>query len=151
MAAGIATNDVMVQEDTPARSAVRGEQFRKGLETLQQEHAWIGEVRGMGLMQALELVEDRTTKQPSLGKAKALLQAAKEEGILLGVAACRATLSAWVPQCSLPKKRLWRVWTDSAARVHVWRRDDPGASVDILALAGGGRGAQSRDRVPLLP
>ncbi len=85
MAAGIATNDVMVQEDTPARSAVRGEQFRKGLETLQQEHAWIGEVRGMGLMQALELVEDRATKQPSPGKAKALLQAAKEEGILLGV------------------------------------------------------------------
>ncbi len=85
MAAGIATNDVMVQEDTPARSAVRGEQFRKGLATLQQEHAWIGEVRGMGLMQALELVEDRTTKQPSPAKAKALLQAAKEEGILLGV------------------------------------------------------------------
>ena len=85
MAAGIATNDVMVREDTPARSAVRGEQFRKGLETLQQKHAWIGEVRGMGLMQALELVEDRTTKQPSPEKAKALLQATKEEGILLGV------------------------------------------------------------------
>ena len=85
MAAGIATNDVMVREDTPARSAVRGEQLRKGLETLQQKHAWIGEVRGMGLMQALELVEDRTTKQPSPDKAKALLQATKEEGILLGV------------------------------------------------------------------
>ena len=85
MAAGIATNEVMVREDTPARSAVRGEQFRKGLETLQQKHAWIGEVRGMGLMQALELVEDRTTKQPSPEKAKALLAATKEEGILLGV------------------------------------------------------------------
>jgi 4-aminobutyrate aminotransferase len=85
MAAGIATNDVMVREDTPARSAVRGEQFRRGLDALQQEHAWIGEVRGMGLMQALELVEDRTTKQPSPEKAKALLQATKEEGLLLGV------------------------------------------------------------------
>ena len=85
MAAGIATNDVMVREDTPARSAVRGEQFRRGLDALQQEHAWIGEVRGMGLMQALELVEDRTTKLPSPEKAKALLQATKEEGLLLGV------------------------------------------------------------------
>ncbi len=85
MAAGIATNDVMVREDTPARSAVRGEQLRRGLEALQQEHAWIGEVRGMGLMQALELVEDWTTKQPSPEKAKALLQATKEEGLLLGV------------------------------------------------------------------
>ncbi len=85
MAAGIATNDVMVREDTPARSAVRGEQFHRGLEALQQEYAWIGEVRGMGLMQALELVEDRATKQPSPEKAKALLQATKEEGLLLGV------------------------------------------------------------------
>ena len=85
MAAGIATNDVMVREDTPGRSAVRGEQFRRGLEALQQEHAWIGEVRGMGLMQALELVEDPQTKEPSTKKGKLLLEATKEEGLLLGV------------------------------------------------------------------
>ena len=85
MAAGIATNDVMVREDTPGRSAVRGEQFRRGLEALQQEHAWIGEVRGMGLMQALELVEDPQTKEPSPKKGKLLLEATKEEGLLLGV------------------------------------------------------------------
>ena len=85
MAAGIATNDVMLREDTPARSAVRGEQFRRGLEALQQEHAWIGEVRGMGLMQALELVEDPQTKEPSPKKGKLLLEATKEEGLLLGV------------------------------------------------------------------
>ena len=85
MAAGIATNDVMLREDTPARSAVRGEQFRRGLEALQQEHAWIGEVRGMGLMQALELVEDPQTKEPSTKKGKLLLEATKEEGLLLGV------------------------------------------------------------------
>lgn len=85
MAAGIATNDVMVREDTPGRSAVRGEQFRRGLKALQQEHAWIGEVRGMGLMQALELVEDPQTKEPSTEKGKLLLEATKEEGLLLGV------------------------------------------------------------------
>ena len=85
MAAGIATNDVMVREDTPGRSAVRGEQLRLGLEALQQEHAWIGEVRGMGLMQALELVEDQQTKEPSSKRGKLLLEATKEEGLLLGV------------------------------------------------------------------
>ena len=85
MAAGIATNDVMVREDTPARSAVRGEQLRRGLDALQQEHSWIGDVRGMGLMLALELVNDRTTKQPSPEKAKTLLEATKEEGLLLGL------------------------------------------------------------------
>ena len=85
MAAAIATNEVMVREDVPARAAVRGAQLRQGLDTLYQQHHWIGEVRGMGLMQALELVEDRDTKAPSPEKGKQLLEATKEEGILLGL------------------------------------------------------------------
>lgn len=85
MAAGIATNRVMVRENTPARAAARGAQLRKGLEALQREHDWIGEVRGMGLMQAMELVDDRRTKTPSPRKAKLLLEAAKAERLLVGV------------------------------------------------------------------
>ena len=46
---------------------------------------WIGDVRGMGLMQALELVEDRNTKEPSPQKANALLETARENGLLIGV------------------------------------------------------------------
>ena len=85
MAGAEATLEVMRAEDTPKRSAERGAQLRKGLEALQKEHAWIGEVRGMGLMQALELVEDPKTKRPSPQKAKALLEATKEEGLLIGL------------------------------------------------------------------
>lgn len=85
MAAADATLDVMVQEDTPGRSAVRGGELRAGLEALQEEYEWIGEVRGMGLMQALELVEDRGTKEPSPRRAGALLEAAKEENLLIGL------------------------------------------------------------------
>ncbi len=85
MAAGIATNEVMVRENTPARSAARGAQLRAGLKKLQQEHEWIGDVRGMGLMQALELVEDPKSKTPSPKRAKALMEASKEERMLIGV------------------------------------------------------------------
>jgi len=85
MAALIATNDVMLREETPARSTARGMQLRAGLMQLAARHQWIGEVRGMGLMQALELVDDRSTKTPSPAKAKALLEAAREEGLLVGV------------------------------------------------------------------
>ena len=38
----------------------------------------------MGMMQAMELVEDRTGTTPSQGKAGALLEAAKQEGLLIG-------------------------------------------------------------------
>jgi alanine-glyoxylate transaminase / (R)-3-amino-2-methylpropionate-pyruvate transaminase len=85
MAAGIATHDVMVREDVPARAQARGRQLRAGLDALQQRHAWIGEVRGMGLMQALELVDDPDAKTPSPRRAKRLLEAAKQERLLIGV------------------------------------------------------------------
>ncbi len=85
MAAGLITNEIMVREDVPSRAAARGEQLRAGLESLQHEHSWIGDVRGMGLMQALELVEDPHTKEPSPSKAKQLMEATKEERLLIGV------------------------------------------------------------------
>ena len=85
MAATEATLEVMESENTPTRSAERGAQLRAGLDELGERFEWIGEVRGMGLMQALELVEDRQTKEPSPRKAAALLEAAKDEGLLIGV------------------------------------------------------------------
>jgi len=85
MAAALATNEVMVREDVPSRAAQRGHQLREGLDQLAREHAWIGDVRGMGLMQALELVDDPETKTPSPTKAKRLLEAAKEESVLIGI------------------------------------------------------------------
>ena len=85
MAAAVATMTVMEEEDVPARSAERGEQVRRALDALNAEFDWIGEVRGMGLMQAMELVEDPTTKEPSPRRARSVLEAAKEEGLLVGL------------------------------------------------------------------
>lgn len=85
MAAAEATLDILAREDAPARAAARGAQLRAGLEALQGRHPWIGDVRGMGLMQALELVDDPVAKTHSRAKAAALLEAAKDEGVLIGL------------------------------------------------------------------
>ncbi len=84
MAAAGATLEILERERAPENAAARGAQLRTGLEQLQRRHAWIGEVRGMGLMMGLELVQDRDSKRPSPAKTVALLQAAKAEGLLLG-------------------------------------------------------------------
>lgn len=84
MAATAATLSVMEGENVPERSAVRGRQVRAALEALREEHEWIGEVRGMGLMQAMELVTDRGSKEPDPVRTKALMEAAREEGLLIG-------------------------------------------------------------------
>jgi 4-aminobutyrate aminotransferase-like enzyme len=84
MAAMNATLDVMEREDVPARAGRLGKPLRERLEAFKERFAFIGDVRGMGLMQALELVEDRQTKAPAPGKAAQLMEAAKREGLLLG-------------------------------------------------------------------
>jgi 4-aminobutyrate aminotransferase-like enzyme len=58
-AAANATLDVIEGEDLPARAAVTGRRLREGLQELQRRHPRrIGDVRGMGLMQAIEFVKD---------------------------------------------------------------------------------------------
>ena len=68
--------DVIEEEDLRTNAAVIGDYFRQGLEALQKKHTLIGDVRGMGLLQAMELVEDRTTKQPSPKQTNALMEEA---------------------------------------------------------------------------
>jgi 4-aminobutyrate aminotransferase len=83
-AAAHATLDVMQEVDAPRRCAVLGARFRDGLEDLAERHPVVGEVRGLGLMQGLELVKDRKTKEPAPAAVNALLEACKREGLLIG-------------------------------------------------------------------
>ncbi|NKB88094.1 MAG: aminotransferase class III-fold pyridoxal phosphate-dependent enzyme [Acidobacteria bacterium] len=85
MAAASATLDVLAREEAPANATARGAQFMEGLRQLQDRHEWIGEVRGLGLMIGVEIVEDPKSKRPDGARAAALLGAAREEGALVGL------------------------------------------------------------------
>ena len=61
-----------------------GAYLRGRLEELKDKHEIIGDVRGMGLLQAFELVEDRQTKTPAPALTAQVMEAAREHGILLG-------------------------------------------------------------------
>ena len=83
-AARHATLDEMERIDAPARAARLGARFRKGLEALQGKYDAIGDVRGMGLMQGVELVKDRKTKEPNAELTVRLFEATRERGLLIG-------------------------------------------------------------------
>ncbi len=85
MAAMSTVLNVMVAENVPVRARERGDQLRRGMETLATEYPWIGEVRGMGLMQAMELVRDPSTKEPAPELANALLHRTRDERLLVGI------------------------------------------------------------------
>lgn len=69
-----------------ANAAERGKQLRAGLEELAGRHEVIGEVRGLGLLQGLELVSDRATGKPGdpIGSlTRSAVLAARDRGLLV--------------------------------------------------------------------
>jgi len=56
---------VFEEEDIPGRARRLGEEvIRPALEELQEAHPSVGEVRGLGCFFAIELVRDRSTREP---------------------------------------------------------------------------------------
>ena len=51
---------------------------------LEEKHALIGEVRGLGLMLGVELVKDRQTREPAAAETADVVEEAKDRGLLVG-------------------------------------------------------------------
>ena len=79
-----ATIEVIEEENLRENAHTVGAYFRGKLEELQQKYPLIGDVRGMGLMQALELVKDRQTKEPAPEATLQLMERARDNGLLIG-------------------------------------------------------------------
>jgi 4-aminobutyrate aminotransferase-like enzyme len=86
-AAASATIGVIEGEDLPANAERQGRRLRAGLEELKRRHPrTVGDVRGKGLMQALELVADETAgdRTPAPEKVGRLFEETKKRGLLIG-------------------------------------------------------------------
>lgn len=84
MTQGLATLEVIDRENIQQNAKAVGGHLQHRLLELQQRHALIGEVRGLGLMLGVELVRDRKTKEPASTETADVLEKAKERGLLLG-------------------------------------------------------------------
>jgi 4-aminobutyrate aminotransferase len=94
-AAAVATLTVVQQEGLVDNARVRGEELRAGLEKLQQDHPEIGDVRGLGLMQALEFVTDDGRPDPA--RAVAVQQRAIDHDLLLLTCGTRGNVIRIIP------------------------------------------------------
>jgi len=91
-ASGVASIEAMREERIIENAREMGARLNAGLHRLAERHPSIGEVRGLGLFQGLELVRDRATREPlvpfnPVGEAGAPMQAvvaaAKKRGLYL--------------------------------------------------------------------
>jgi adenosylmethionine-8-amino-7-oxononanoate aminotransferase len=101
----LANLEIVQREDLPARAAELGQRLLSGLQTL-RSHPHVGDVRGLGLMAAVELVQDKTTKAefPPAEKVGARVYAATQargmftrlRGDVYNLAPCYVTTEAQI-------------------------------------------------------
>jgi len=82
-AAALAVLDEVGSESFRRRAEELGQRIRAGLEKIASRVEAVGEVRGLGPMLAIELVEDRETKAPAAALTTATTAAARERGLVL--------------------------------------------------------------------
>jgi len=81
-AAALATLD-LVEGGLMANAERLGTRLISGVRKLAERHEIIGDVRGRGLMVGMELVKDRTSREPNPGASRRLVDTAFQHGLLL--------------------------------------------------------------------
>ncbi len=84
MVAALAVIKVIEEDDLRHNAATVGAYLRGRLEELKEKYTVIGDVRGLGLMQGLELVKDRQTKEPHPQAVLKVFEETKRRGVLIG-------------------------------------------------------------------
>jgi len=105
-AAGVASLEVMLEQDLPNQSQAKGEYLLKRIRELQRTESIIGEVRGKGLMIGVELVEEHKHKTPAQGKAAKIKELLRMKGILVGVGGVKANVVRIQPPLVITEQQL---------------------------------------------
>lgn len=84
MAAGLAVMDVIEEDGLQENARVVGKILKNGLNDLADKYMLIGDVRGAGLMLGMELVENRSSKEPAAEATGVILEEARKRGVLMG-------------------------------------------------------------------
>ena len=99
-AAAIATIDAMKEDGSLANAARQGEKLVKYFEAKQADYPCIGEVRGKGLMAAIELVQPGT-KEPNAAAAKAFIAECNKQRLILMGAGVFGNCVRFLPQLNV--------------------------------------------------
>lgn len=100
-AAGRAVLRVIESEGLQRNAQVVGAALRQALDRLHQKYEIIGDVRGRGLMQAIELVTDRKTRAPATEQTAAIFERTRENGIVVSKSGANRNILRFVPPMCL--------------------------------------------------
>jgi 4-aminobutyrate aminotransferase len=84
MAAASSTIQVIEEQNLLENCRVTGAYLGERFKAIKEKHPIIGDARGMGMMQAIELVKDRKTKEPNGAAVLTVFEECKRRGVLIG-------------------------------------------------------------------
>ncbi len=103
-AAGAAALRFMIDNDLPGHAAALGERLLPELKKLERETSIVGEVRGIGLMIAVEMVRDQKTREPAPELARKIRQYAHRRGVMIEVGGHHGNVARLLPPLVITEK-----------------------------------------------
>lgn len=107
-AAAIAVQKVIAEQNVLENTRNMGQLFMEGLREIQKKHGFIGEVRGRGLMIALEIIKPDKNKTPDGDKAMAILNQALERDLLAYMAGRTGNVVRFIPPLIVSEEEIKR-------------------------------------------
>lgn len=106
-AAALAVLDIIEDEKLVDRAKVIGGIISEHLKAMAASNRFscIGDIRGLGAMQAMELVKDRTTREPDAELTKALVAKAAEKGLMVLTCGVHGNVVRFLPALTLPEEQ----------------------------------------------
>ncbi len=98
-----ATIDLIEEDRLMDNAEIVGKHFHTGLQSLKEKYSIIGDVRGMGLMQGIELVKDRKSKEAAPDLTNQLLERARAHGLLVGKGGLHGNVVRMSPPLNISK------------------------------------------------
>src|SRR5690348_9592970 len=98
-----ATIDLIEEDRLMDNAQTVGDYYREGLESLKEKYGMVGEVRGMGLMQAIEFVKDADTKEPAPELTNQFMEECRKRGLLVGKGGLYANVIRTSPPLNISK------------------------------------------------
>jgi 4-aminobutyrate aminotransferase-like enzyme len=99
-----ATIDVIEEENLVENARLMGNRLREGLNALKDKYPVIGDVRGMGLMQGMELVGEK--KRPDAESAKRVMERTRANGLLVGKGGTYGNVLRVAPPLNVSKDQI---------------------------------------------
>jgi len=103
-----AIENLRLIESSLGSAAKLGRGISKRLGEIQEKHPLVGDVRGLGCMQALEFVRDPRTKEPAQEETKAIQREARERGLLVLTAGPYDNVIRLLPPITMPEDAMAR-------------------------------------------